>query len=235
MTLLRLASVLVVVAPFLLGLVPFFMPESTMSKKWKWTLLLGGVLYSLIALFWVIATDNAGEVAQAKAEEGVRLTVKEEDGKVIDTLGKTIGRLNDLVSAQRSQIQDIHDSNFVTGKKPVSVVIKGAAQTSSPEFHISEVEGQPRPEFGKHATEFILTTTKVMNGGRVLLTCDGKINKGAASIASGGMTMVSGMGMVDDHTFASGISLPNWAPEFPLLITVYYDEEKLGACKATPQ
>jgi hypothetical protein len=92
----------------------------------------------------------------------------------------------------------------------------------------------PNPQFGKNAKQLILTTNKVINGGRVVVTCKNKINNGFAFISGANMLLGGSGGMQDENTYVSGISSPNWSPDFPLIVTLFYDEDDLGACKVRP-
>jgi hypothetical protein len=185
--------------------------------------------------FWMSGTDSDAKVQQNKAVDGVRKAVAEEDGKVIVELNKTIGKLSDLVSAQQTQINEIHNSNIVTGKKPVSVIVENPPPATPPgeaplDVHVSELPATPRLELGKTAMQYILTTNRMMNGGRAIFTCKGVIKSGIAQIAGAGATMYAGSGKIDDHTYTSGISSPNWSPDFPLIVTLYYDDAVIDPC-----
>src|SRR4051812_7091623 len=162
----------------------------------------------------------------------VRKIVKEEDHDMITTLNTAISSLSNLVSTQQQQINDIHNSNFVTGKKPVQVQVsnpQSLVANTAAEIHVSAMPVNPDPALGKIATEFILTTNRLMNGGRVRVECANPINSGSAQISGIGYVAQSGGGLMDAHTWESGIASPNWAPNYPLVITLHSNGD-LGKC-----
>jgi hypothetical protein len=192
----------------------------------------------------MLRTDAEAKIQQGDAVADMRRTVADENGKVVSVLNGTIGKLTDLVASQQSQINDIHNSNIVTGNKPVKVEIQKddrAAPAPAPageaplDIKIASVPAPLNPAYGKNALQFILTTNKVMEGGRVRINCKNRFNQVAATISGAGVIMSGGRGgKIDDNTYDTSISSPNWSPSFPLVITVYFDEDALGACAFRP-
>jgi hypothetical protein len=125
----------------------------------------------------------------------------------------------------------------VTGKKPISVTVENQPPTKAGDepldLRASSMPIQPNTTYGKLATELILTTNKTLNGARVIVRCKGIINEGSAMVP-GGSVQLGGGGRVDDHTFNVGIDSPNWAPGFPLVITLYSDSP-VEPCQITPR
>ena len=237
-------SILVIALPVVASVVPFFMPEKAespaMHKRWRIGFVIFAVLYSCLVGFWQYRTTAEDELEKKDAviqnSGEVRKIVKEEDHAMVTALNTAISSLSNLVSTQQQQINDIHNSNFVTGKKPVQVQIsnpQSLAPQAAPEIHVSSMPVTPDPRNGKAATQFILTTNKVMEGGRVRVQCTKVIKQGNAQISGIGYVTQSGGGLMDDHTWESGIASPNWSPNFPLVITLYSDAD-LGRCSFKP-
>jgi hypothetical protein len=103
-----------------------------------------------------------------------------------------------------------------------------------PEIHVSSKRVAPTPRYGKNAMEFTLTTSQSMIGGRVLITCKNKINRGEAIVTGGFMSLTPSGGMRGDNAYESGVSAPNWAPQYPLVVVLYFDEDDLGECTIKP-
>jgi hypothetical protein len=229
--------------PVLLAVGFLFIPNEevnpSMNKKLKIWFLIASILYSGMVAMWMRASTADAKIAQHSAEDRVRKAVKEEDASVVVALNTTIGNLSNLVSAQQSQINDIHGSNIVTGNKPVKVVVTNpppaSASTEIPQVRVASVPAPLNTSYGKKAIQFILTTNKTMNGGHVRMTCTNPFNNVSETISGAGVTMGGGRGgKIDDRTYESTINSPNWAPGFPLILTVYYDGENLGNCNFAP-
>src|SRR4051812_6045896 len=100
-------------------------------------------LYRGLVWFWQYRMDKEDELKRADAiiqnSGEVRKIVKEEDHDMITTLNTAISSLSNLVSAQQQQINDIHNSNFVTGKKPVQVQVsnpQSLVANTAAEIHV---------------------------------------------------------------------------------------------------
>jgi hypothetical protein len=238
-------GILVLALPVVASVVVFFMPDKAESpvghKRWRTAFIFFAVFYSGLVWFWQYRTDAEAEAKRVEAlkqnSESVRKVVKDEDQTMMTGLNATITTLSNLVSSQQKQISDIHDSNIVTGKKPVRVEISNPNSLrgeAPPDIHVSSMPGTQDPKFGKNALQFILTTNKVMNGARVQVSCKNKINNGSVSIL--GTNYAAGIisRMLDDNTYVGEIGSPNWAPGFPVLITLYFDEDQLGTCEFKP-
>jgi hypothetical protein len=234
------------------GFLQLFMPEKAespaMHKRWRIGFAIFAVLYSGLVWFWQYRTTSEDEIKRQNAiiqnSGDVRKIVKEEDQGVVTSLNTTISTLSDLVSKQQTQINDIHNSSFVTGKKPVQVEIanpkslpqQNASAPADPQPDINVSSMSVASDRSKYATEFILTTNKVMNGGDVIVKCANPFKTGTAQISGAGVQGLSGSGMLDSNTYETGISFPNWSPRQPLTITLYFDDRKgLGQCKFTPR
>lgn len=232
----------VIVAPFALSaifvLIPAKQDNEALHMRWRWGLLAFGLLFSGVA--WWQQDVSAGE------------TKKDRDSAIQETVSKTaesVGKqyqplLSSLVSkveGLESQVSAVKNSPVVSGKSALHVLVDNpsspapsGAAASAPEIHAASAAAPPNPQYGKHATRFILTTNRVMNGGRATIGCDGKINTGTAIIVGAGATMGGG-GMINDHTFNASIDAPNWSPDFPLEIELFHDEDSLGNCRITPR
>ena len=207
-------------------------------------MLIGAIVYTGLVWFWQYREDAEAKLSQVEAvhqtSENVHKTVKEENQKVIESLGGTITKLGNVVADLQKQVNDIHGSNIITGKKPVPVEVTNPqahapGATDGPQVNVASMWATPRPEYGKVAKEFILTTTKVMDGAHVAVTCENKINQGTAQLAGGSAMMSGGGGIQGDHTYIASISSPNWSPRAPLVMTLFFDEPDLGKCTFTLQ
>jgi hypothetical protein len=239
-------GVLVLVLPVVLSVLNLYVPtpESNpkMNTRWKVVLIVVSFLYSALVGVWMLRTDAEAKLQQGDAVANMRTTVAAEDGKVITALNVTIGKLSDLVSSQQSQINDIHNSNIVTGNKPVKVEIqKDDRHAPAPagevplDVKIASVPAPLNPAYGKNAIQFILTTNKVMDGGHVRIHCQNAFNQIGAMISGAGAMMGGGRGgKIDDDTYDTSINSPNWSPSSPLVITVYFDGDSLGTCTFKP-
>jgi hypothetical protein len=185
--------------------------------------------------------DTSRRVSAAVSEsvtQSVTKAVSEQYTQTINELHSEIGSLQAQLAAQSKKVDLIQGSNIVTGKEPIRVEIANPSvlRTGEPQLsiHASAMPVGPNPQYGKNARQIILTTNKVMNGGRVRITCKNKINQGSATISGAGVIMRGGGGMIDEKTYVSGIGSPNWSPDFPLVVTLYFDEDDLGPCTITP-
>ncbi len=153
--------------------------------------------------------------------------------QTINTLQTQIASLESQLEVQGKNVETIKGSNIVTGKGPVPVEITNpsGAGGGEPQLKIfaSEMPAQPNATYGKNARQFIFTTNRRMNGGRMSISCKNKINGGYATLAGAGGVMGGGSNN-DDHTFSSGIAAPDWSPQYPLVIILFYDESDLGGC-----
>jgi hypothetical protein len=154
---------------------------------------------------------------------------------------RNAGRITELsqqLSDTQHELQRIGQSNIVTGKAPIKVEIANGGAAASPgseplDVHVSDISVQPNPQYGKNAKQFILTTNKVMDGARLSIHCENKINQGTARIA-GAQTQMGGSYLKDSNTLVTGIEFPNWSPSHPLIITLHFDEANLGECVIKP-
>ena len=140
--------------------------------------------------------------------------------------------LKKQLAEQGKKVDVIQKSNIVTGKNPIKVEVTNPPPGGGehpPEIHAALHEATPNPQYGQKALEFIVTTNKVMNGARGRVQCSkGKINRGTARVLGTGMTS-GGVNTADDHTVIVDFISPNWSPDYPLSITLYYDDD-LGTC-----
>lgn len=132
-----------------------------------------------------------------------------------------------VISGLQAQLATYKTENTSLKSAPPRVVNRPVVQ--APEFRASSLPVEFGSPYGKRLVRYILTTNIVMNGARVLMRCKGKIKGGNAQLA-GVSNQSGGSNVVDDHTFRSDIESPNWAPGFPLVITIYYDEDALAPC-----
>jgi hypothetical protein len=188
------------------------------------------------------AIVETSEKVSAKVSESVSKSVtkavSEQYAGTINSLQLQIGSLQGQVVAQGKNVEAIKGSDIVSGKKPIQVEVTnpgGQSLESKAEFHVATLPATPNPTYGKHARQMILTTNRVMNGGHVTITCKGKIRQATETIANAGAIMSGGVGgLLDEHTYQTAINSPNWSPNFPLVVTLYFDEDDLGICTITP-
>ena len=108
-----------------------------------------------------------------------------------------------------------------------------APLSSQPHITWSRMPGVVAPT-AKHATQFIVTTDRLMNGAQATIHCRTvKIKSGNAEIAGYGGTTGFYVPPIDDYTLGFNITSPSWSPEHPLVITIYHDEPDLGVCDIT--
>jgi hypothetical protein len=220
------------------------------DRALRWSLIAFGILVS--ALTW-IQMSRAHGAAEKERQAAIVETSKQVSAQVsesvsnsvtravsdqytstINNLQRQIGTLQTQLAAQGKNVEAIKGSDIVTGKQPIKVeVTNQAGGAASPTIRVSRMPVTTRPEFGKMALQFILTTDRVMNGGKALVQCENKINRGTSHISGAGMES-GGADLMDDHTFRSWIESPNWAPSSPLVLTLYFDEADLGKCTITP-
>jgi hypothetical protein len=177
----------------------------------------------------------SGDVSEA-VSKSVSKSVADQYTQTINTLQTQIGTLQGQLEKQGQSVEAIKSSNFVSGKSPVKVEVTnqpsvGTAPSpnAGPNIRVSRMFVDAKKEYGKMAIQFILTTDRVMNGGRARFHCDNKINNGIAQI-SGASAMMGASGRDDDHTFTAEIEAPNWSPNFPLVVTLYADAD-VGKCE----
>jgi hypothetical protein len=234
----------VLVVPVLLGTVVVFMPEGAKNalthKRWKFGLLIITVIYSGIVGWWQVRSER--EAAQDRdkavgdtADRVAKRTTEDVTQALARQYGRTITAMAQQLVEQGRKVERIGQSDILTGKKPVRVVVANPTPSEAPlDIHVSRLSATPDPTRGKNAVQFILTTNKVMNGARIELTCtQGRINDGIAELPGAGATSSAGAGVRGGHTYLSGIMSPNWSPDFPLLITLYFDGD-LGVCSFRP-
>ncbi|HEV2489795.1 MAG TPA: hypothetical protein VGT03_08300 [Candidatus Acidoferrales bacterium] len=246
----RMLMFAVVIGPTLFAISVELMSEGV-RKHWLWryVVIIFGLSLSALTLWQISRQETSANIAQESAIERVASetsqkvtqTISEQYKGIVSNLTDQIGTLKGQLASQAKDLSVIKGSNIVTGKKPVKVEVTNPTAPSSGEIpldvHVSKLrEATPIPQYGKNAIKFLLTTNKTMNGGRVRVECSkGKINQGAADILNAGVILRGGAGgVLDDHTFVSSIGSPNWSPNFPLTVTLYYDSDDLGECKFTP-
>ncbi len=149
--------------------------------------------------------ETAKQVAKDTTET-ITKALGEQYAGIIGSLTSQVGDLKGQLVSQGKKVDQIGNSNIVTGKEPIPVVVQNpttGASDNAPEIHISATPATPRPDLGEKATEFILTTNKVMNGARATLVCTGIIKGGTATVAGGGgALLIGGGGRLDEHTYA---------------------------------
>jgi hypothetical protein len=242
---------LVIVAPFALSAIFILIPAKKENRvvhmRWRIALLVFGLMFSLIA-WWQqdrvaseAAKDRASAIRETATETAKETTknvteaMSEQYLPLIQSLTAKVGELEGELNDQGKKVDVIGNSNIVTGKKPISVIVENpspSAQSGDAPLDVraSSMRVEPNRQYGQYAMEFILTTNKVMNGGRATLVCKGIISNGNATIP-GASAIMGGGAKSDDHTFDVSIDAPNWAPGFPLVVTLYYDQPTLEPCK----
>ena len=246
---------LIVILPFVFGLSIEIISKNVRERPYyRGAVILFGLVLSALTWFQMSRARKASSIERDSAvvetskrvsaevsesvSRSVTKSVSEQYTQTVNRLQAQIGSLHAQLAAQGKKVDVIQGSNIVTGKKPVRVEIENpsALPTGEPrlDIHVSAMPGIPNPQYGKNARQFILTTNKVMNGGRVRIGCQNKINRGSATLSGAGVIMGGAGGMADENTYVSGIDAPNWSPDFPLVITLYFDEGDLGFCKIVP-
>jgi hypothetical protein len=186
------------------------------------------------------AIDETAKKTAKQTTDNVAAAIGGQYRDLVKSLTTQVGDLKAQLAAQGRKVDAIGNSNIVTGKNPIPVTIDPksfptAAGEQPLDINVSSRSDVPDPQYGKRAMQFFLTTNKMMNGGRVRVSCKGVINNFRQEIMGAGATGTGGRGgKIDDHTIESNINFPNWTPSFPLLITVFYDEDDLGTCTFMP-
>jgi hypothetical protein len=115
---------------------------------------------------------------------------------------------------------------------------RGVPVSSSPsqEVRVSRLlVTSDNPSMGKHAEQFTVTTNQAMVGGRAVITCDNPINIGHSTLGNSSVVGHAGDdGMLSGNSYQADISVPDWSPNRPLIITLYFDENDLGKCNIRP-
>lgn len=216
------------------------LPQERHYRKFVIAAIAVGLLFSIIT-FWqqnralTQAAQDRDKAIKDTADRVAKQTTENVTQALAKQYGTTITEMAKQLAEQGKKVERIGQSDIVTGKKPVSVVVTNPTPATGAgeqplEIHVSRLSATPDPQYGRNAAQFILTTNKVMNGGRVRVECTkGRINQGNAHIPGAGVIMSGGGGVQDDHTYVSDIGSPNWSPDFPLLITLYFDGD-LGVC-----
>lgn len=181
------------------------------------------------------AVSQTSSEVSARVSESVSKSLSGQYQGTINTLQSQIATLQSRLDAQAKKVDIIGNSDIVTGKKPIPVVVQNqppAPPTEEPlKIYASQMPVEPNTKYGAFARQYILTTNKVMNGAHAIVTCKGTITDGNATISGAGV-VIGGGSKTDDHTFSIGIETPNWSPSSPLVVTLYYDDAStIGSCK----
>lgn len=182
------------------------------------------------------AIQETSQQVAAETSKQVTRAVTEQYSQMVADQKRQIADLQDQLTAQGKDVSVIKGSNIVTGKNPVKVEVTNPFPPGEPqtEFRATVNPIEPNLKFGTRAEQIFITTNRVMNGARVSITCKGKINSGNATLAGSSVTMGGGR-KLDDHTFITGIEMPNWSPTYPLIVTFYFDgNEGIDPCTITP-
>lgn len=244
-------NVTVVLLPTLFALViEVVSKEIKEHPHWRLGVITFGIGLSALTGFQLYRNDR---IARNDRESAINETSKrvatETTKNVTEAIGKQYNALITMLTKQNSDLQAqlaeenkkvdvIGKSDIVTGKNPVKVIVENQLPPSRspgaalPDIHVAQMRGEPRPELAKNAAQYILTTNQVMNGGRVTFTCTGEIKNGTATIAGAGGVFGGGR-VLDAHTFHADVEAPNWAPDYPLIVDLYYDDNDLGKCTIT--
>jgi hypothetical protein len=139
-----------------------------------------------------------------------------------DTLERENEKLKNQPSAPPQVIKRIPTPASVPAEPPLAIHATLNAMPSDPRYPAEKV------------AMVIVVTNRQMNGGRVRIECDKvTIKQGSASVSGFGVTTWMGGGLLDEHTYESGVAFENWTPEQPLLVWLYYDGNinDLRTCK----
>lgn len=94
-----------------------------------------------------------------------------------------------------------------------------------------KITALPLREIDAHSAEFILLTNQQITPVRLLVTCPAGLREASAGVLGAGLQSVGGWGgRFSGAQFGVGILSPAWTPISPLLVTLRYDQEKLGTC-----
>lgn len=176
--------------------------------------------------------ETSAKVSES-VTKSVGKTLSEQYADTINELQGKIGSLEAQLRTQGKKVDVIGQSNIVTGKNPIRVEVTNPSTAGGGEptlnIHASSMVTAPQIQYGQHATQIILTTNIRMHGAHVTFLCKDKLNRGEALIS--GSNYVEGGGRLDDeHTFQVDIGAPDWAPDFPLVVTFFHDVDLLGTC-----
>jgi hypothetical protein len=231
----------------LLGLLGVFVSMRPQPRERHLLLIVGFVVFALAGIGLNIyqqarstsqsARDRQQTISETSASvsTSVSKNLKEEYRQTINDLQGQVENLQSQLEGQGKKVDQIGNSDIVTGKSPIKVEItnggNGADGSGQPPLQIlaSELPVEPNPEYGKAAREIILTTNRVMDGAHASVHCLSKINNGMADIA-GASAQSGGSGMAGDNTFNVDIDSPNWSPARPLVVTIYYDGPDWRGC-----
>jgi hypothetical protein len=167
--------------------------------------------------------------------KSVTKAVSDQYTGTINSLQLQIGSLQGQIALQGKNVEAIKSSNLVTGKQPVKIEVANPEALSKPNVSVSAMTVASDPRYGKNAMQFILTTDRVMSGGRAVISCKNKINQGVAQVlGTGGIATTGQGGLLSDHEYRADIVLPNWSPDSPFVVTLYFDEDTLGPCSVKP-
>jgi hypothetical protein len=211
-------------------------------RYWRFGVIAFGVVVSILTGFQIwkakeeANADRQGAITETsdRVSKSVSQSVSQQYAQTINNLQLQIESLKHQLDAEGKNVEAIKGSNLLTGKKPIPVEVTNPEGMPAREIHVSAMFVEPNNQYGKRAKQFILTTNRVMNGGRVRITCQNKFTQASAVISGANFSSGGGGGMQDDRTYVSGIAAPNWSPDFPLVLTLYFDEDDVGSCKITP-
>lgn len=179
--------------------------------------------------------DTADRVAK-KTTDNVTEALGNQYGSIIKEMTGQNESLRSQLTEQGKKVDKISGSDIVSGKNPLRVEVtnpQGVSGEPSLSVHTSEMRITPDPSLGHNASQVILTTNKRMNGARMTVVCKDKILRGSFARLAGASTTSGSSALTDDHTMLVDISSPDWSPEYPLIVTLYYEADNMGVCNFT--
>jgi hypothetical protein len=244
----------VIAFPFLLSILFIFIPAKVEDKqrhmKWRWVLVLLGVIFSLLA-WWqqsraIQASTKDKETATRETSKQVTAdvtkAVTEQYSQMITDQKARITELQNQLSAQAKDLRFIKGSNIVTGKKPVKVeVTNNDGQLTSPVAPILtgiRMASQKRipsddPKL-PYGLEVVIQTDADIEPVAIAVICDGVIGKGSGGFSQGGAYTMTKQGLAEGHenVFIAEWKSPAWTPQEPIVVRLF-SERPIKATSAT--
>jgi hypothetical protein len=185
---------LVIFAPFVLSAVFILIPakaeNQTAHMRWRWALLVFGIIFS-VAAWWQqsLAAKAAREStadAISKTSERVTAEVERKDQAIIDAQNKKIDALQASLDNQGKDVKQIGQSPFVSGRKPVQVEVTNPStnppQSQAP-IHLGHLTVSQKPDISTRADAPFKTTVTVQSdidfpSLKLAIQCDGPLVDG---------------------------------------------------------
>jgi hypothetical protein len=235
---------LVIFAPFLLSAVFILIPAKaenrTVHMRWRWGLLVFGLLFSGSA-WWqqnraaTISVDTTND-AISKTSEKVAVEVKKADKDIIDAQNLRIDQLQKSLDAQGKDVGQIGASPFLTGKKPVRVEVTNPQSGNPTPIHqghltvSQETEVSTRPQF-PYRIKVVIQSDIDFPSLKLSLSCNsaiGQVEGGVAGAGARGLPPAMFMSWVGVEpntptrwTISYSNANPSFGPANPITVDIY--------------